>query len=833
MIPSKKLTLALLIGVAFAMAACSGVKGGSTSGGSGSGGSGGTATTFTIGGSVVGLTGTGLVLEDNGADDLTITGTGTVSFKFKTAVTNYTVTVKTQPTNPTQVCSVSNASGKATANVTNVQVSCGVVYSVGGTISGLLGTGLVLNDTVGTFVDSLPITATGNSIPFTFATPVAGNSTYTVTVGTQPSAPAQKCSVTNGSGTATGNVTSIEVVCPAPTFTIGGTLVGLVNGTGNTVELQNNGGDNIFVTGNNSSFVFPTAVTDNGAYNVSLFFGPTSQPQPCWLFYYLGVATADVNTVIVDCQHNDWTWIFGPKTNGTSLGTYGTGGLPPPPPPTQDPNTPGGRDYPTTWTDKGGQLWLFGGYGLPVTGVTPPLLPGLMNDLWVFSPAQGIWIPANLPITRTSSTTSGVTTVTDVASTLPLQYTDGSYAGSGSNGAGPGARWGSVSWTDATSGDLYMFGGQGYSGGGIGLLNDLWKFHPGPIFSPQSGSYDVSLPPTSTLTYTGSYTYTGTWTAISGALNVDTGGNYGAGVGSAGTPGGRWGAASCTDATGTVWMFGGQGFDSTATVGLLNDLWKYSGGQWTWMGPSNSNKGQNNGAYGTPGTAATGNAPGGRQTAVLWADNNGHLWLFGGLGLDSAGTQNPGSLNGGLPNGTVPEGALLNDLWRYDISTGDWAWMSGGGTTGLANQVGVYGTSQTAAAANMPGSRWSAAGWSDSGGNLWFFGGWGYASSLAQSTGFLNDIWEYLPGTGQWIWWKGSSNVNQNGNYPTQFSPSYYVPFVQNQPGARRGMGFWQPDSLDYVWMFGGQGYDSTSSSGNGYENDFWRYLGFPKYPNQ
>ena len=51
-------------------------------------------------------------------------------------------------------------------------------------------------------------------------------------------------------------------------------------------------------------------------------------------------------------------------------------------------------------------------------------------------------------------------------------------------------------------------------------------------------------------------------------------------------------------------------------------------------------------------------------------------------------------------------------------------------------------------------------------------------------------------------------------------------------PGGRRGMAFWPQDSLDYVWVFGGQGFDSTSNT-NGYLNDFWTYLGYPKYPNQ
>ena len=342
-------------------------------------------------------------------------------------------------------------------------------------------------------------------------------------------------------------------------------------------------------------------------------------------------------------------------------------------------------------------------------------------------------------------------------------------------------------------------------------MNDLWKFTP--------SNYDVSVG-----NYTGSYTYLGTWTNLSGFASANTPGNYGGSP----FPGGRWGAAFCTDASGTLWMFGGQGYDSAGNLGLLNDLWKYSGGTWTWVGPSNSNVGQNDGVYGTLGQPSSANYPGGRQTASLFTDNNGSLWLFGGLGLDAVGTQNPGN-TGNLPNGSTPEGALLNDLWKYDIGTGQWTWISGGGQTGLANQIGIYGTQQAPAAGFFPGSRWSAAGWSDSNGSLWISGGWGYASALAQSTGFLDDIWEYHtagPNVGLWTWWKGSSNVNEAGNYPTYLPVSLGVPFVNNQPGARRGVAFWQQDTFDRVWVFGGQGYDSLGQ--NGYMNDMWNYLPFP-----
>ena len=87
---------------AVALAACSGLPQSSTS----TGGT-GTGSGLTIGGTVSGLSGTGLVLQDNGGDNLTITKSG--PFVFPTAVTsgqNYSVKVATQPTNPPQSCSV-------------------------------------------------------------------------------------------------------------------------------------------------------------------------------------------------------------------------------------------------------------------------------------------------------------------------------------------------------------------------------------------------------------------------------------------------------------------------------------------------------------------------------------------------------------------------------------------------------------------------------------------------------------------------------------------------------------------------------------------------------
>ena len=198
----------------------------------------------------------------------------------------------------------------------------------------------------------------------------------------------------------------------------------------------------------------------------------------------------------------------------------------------------------------------------------------------------------------------------------------------------------------------------------------------------------------------------------------------------------------------------------------LNDLWKFSGGEWTWMGGSNLT--DQPGVYGTQGTAAPGNVPGARSGAVGWIDKSGNLWLFGGFSY-LAGD--------------------LNDLWKY--SGGQWTWVSG---SNQAVQPGVYGTQGTAEPGNVPGARGNAVGWTDASGNFWLFGGEGLDSS--GTYGFLNDLWRYS--AGQWTWEDGSNLANQPGVYGTQGMAA-----PGNTPGARPGAVGWT-DASGNLWLFGG-----------------------------
>ncbi|MGO9268910.1 MAG: choice-of-anchor D domain-containing protein [Terriglobia bacterium] len=271
-------------------------------------------------------------------------------------------------------------------------------------------------------------------------------------------------------------------------------------------------------------------------------------------------------------------------------------------------------------------------------------------------------------------------------------------------------------------------------------------------------------------------------------------------------PGGRTFASGWTDSSGNFWLFGGGGFGSANKGGLLNDLWEFNPSirEWTWM--SGSSTVSQPGVYGTLGTPAAGNVPGGRQTANSWNDHSGNFWLFGGYGLDSTST-----------------GGYLNDLWEFNPSTREWAWMGGNSTMScsyqygqsLCGQPGTYGTKGTPAAGNVPGGRWSGTSQTDASGNFLLFGGNGFDST--DTFGGLNDLWEFNPSTREWTWMSGSSTVDQPGVYGT-----LGVPSAGNGPGYRSYATSWIDGSGNF-WFFGGFGGDSVGRV-NASLNDLWEF---------
>lgn len=167
-----------------------------------------TDATYQIGGMLSGLSGT-LRLQLNGGEILTLTADGAYFFNGRLAAGSlYSVAVVEEPA--TQQCILSNASGTMPAgDVTNVDVTCQNVYSVGGSVSGLSGTLQVENR--GEFLSISTATLT-----FTFITRYPNGTAYNVRIAQNPAG--QVCWLSNHEGVISGaNITDVTVNCAADT----------------------------------------------------------------------------------------------------------------------------------------------------------------------------------------------------------------------------------------------------------------------------------------------------------------------------------------------------------------------------------------------------------------------------------------------------------------------------------------------------------------------------------------------------------------------------------------------------------------------------------------
>ncbi len=267
----------------------------------------------------------GATLRNNGGDDLKVYGDGT--FAFKTALATgsaYAVTVAAQPSGPDQACTVTNGSGTiAGSDVTNVAIDCpyATAYAVGGTVSGLTGTGLTLQYNADNI--SLPsidqVNANGAFLFDANRTSAVNGTVYGISIANQPTNPAQTCVVVNGSGTVAGaDVNGVDVMCG--THTVSLTITGLRQHSAHGIKLQNNGGDDLvrFVDG---SYAFATPLPAGSAYSVTIAAEPQTPDQTCTVSNGSGtMGSSDITNVVVDCPYPPAR-----SVGGTITGMTGTG----------------------------------------------------------------------------------------------------------------------------------------------------------------------------------------------------------------------------------------------------------------------------------------------------------------------------------------------------------------------------------------------------------------------------------------------------------------------------------------------------------------------------
>lgn len=492
---------------------------------------------------------------------------------------------------------------------------------------------------------------------------------------------------------------------------------------------------------------------------------------------------------------SQWVWLGGDSSissiNTEQFGIWGNRGV------SSMSYFPGARFRSISWKDADGNFWLFGGQGFAASGNS-----GFLNDLWKYNvnTKEWQWVSGSNSINQTGVYgTRGVSNMTNM----------------------PGARNGSVGWTDG-SGNLWLFGGLGYAtNNNTGYLNDLWKYDPvsnqwtwvsgsntinsGGVYGTK-GVASVSNLPSSRQAATawkyqngqfwlmGGYNnnrlndlwkydpVSNLWTWMNGSNSLNQLGTYGlkgiADVSNA--PGSRFDAFGCVDPSGDLWYMGGSGYDVNGSVSVLNDLWKYNlaTNEWTWI--SGSNTVNQAGVYGTKGVASSRNVPGARLSSLIWADGEGKLWLYGGS-----------------------NGIYFNDIWNYDPVANIWTWVQG---TNLTNQPGSYGVKGVTTADNLPGSRQNSVQWVDASGRLYLFGGIGFNQRLASL--YLNDLWMYDLLSNQWTWIGGSNNYTEPGVYGTK-----NVSNAANKPGGRRGA-VSLIDRNGKFLLFGGQGYGEIGFSG-------------------
>ncbi len=388
---------------------------------------------------------------------------------------------------------------------------------------------------------------------------------------------------------------------------------------------------------------------------------------------------------------------------------------------------PGPRVASAGWSDKKGNIYVFGGGGIDDERHT-----GLFEDLWHYDAKNLEWEK-----------------LSGERKTHPIQSNKKEKPVT--NSEVPAPRKGAASWSDKF-GNLYLFGGS--LGSFYQNVDDFWKF-------------DIK---------------TKSWSLLNGAETFNAKGRQlSNGKAVIDLPPARSGALTWTDSKGDFWMFGGSYFDSKLSKTLyLDDLWKYevNKGTWSLMRGSLSPKEAQIGKKFTE----EHESPGGRTNALGWYDKqNDRLWLYGGFGYNYDASYYGGladmwmyDLKRNVWSSFYPkvqinaefntailgfESPKANPGYRYSAMT--WVdqegkfWLYGGHHSTVNNafkadkniwKFDPESGNWTAVFSNYPPPVISGGStFSDEEGNLWLFGGVMMDTNLNERP--TNKLWKFTPET--------------------------------------------------------------------------------------
>lgn len=296
------------IALVLSLTACLGDSGG---GGGSSGGGGGTPSSYTIGGTVTGLsTGESVTLLDHGTNSLTVYANGPFILDYQVAGNYYNVTVGTQPNG--ESCDVSNGSGTVgTANVSNVSVVCTMLATAapsGAVPSGNYAYTANFDSTISQYSIGTDGTLTSMATPV-----VADTGTYPYSVAVDPTNHYVYVANSNFGGVGSGSVSQYII------FT-GGALIPM-----STPSVAAGGGADSVVVDSSGHYVYVANSSDNtiSQYTIGTYGMLTPMTTPSV------AAGGSPDSVAVD-PSGQYVYVanFTPNSNFGTISQYtiGTGG---------------------------------------------------------------------------------------------------------------------------------------------------------------------------------------------------------------------------------------------------------------------------------------------------------------------------------------------------------------------------------------------------------------------------------------------------------------------------------------------------------------------------